>query len=35
MMNGMKAIGRTISISRCAFCICADMKYDDVSWLAT
>ena len=29
----MKTIGRTSSRIRCAFCIVADMKYDDVSWL--
>ena len=34
-MNGMKTMGRTISRIRCALCIVADMKYDDVSWLAT
>ena len=31
----MKTIGRTSSRIRCAFCIDVDMKYDDVSWLAT
>ena len=31
----MKTTGSTISMIRCAFCIVAAMKYDDVSWLAT
>jgi hypothetical protein len=35
-MNGMKTIGRTMIIQRCAaLCICVDMRYVDVSWLAT
>ena len=35
MMNGMKMIGSTISMIRCAPCIVVDMKYDDESWLST
>ena len=33
-MNGMKTIGRTSIRIRWDFCIVADMKYDEVSWLA-
>src|SRR4029450_8075434 len=32
--NGMNAIGRTSSITRCAGCMFWDMRYDDVNWLA-